>query len=114
MTTPILNPIAANTFLINGNLFINEFVSQYSWIDFLNVLGNQENSGSYDIQKFKNGTPRNPSYSGIYQEGDSQLGYDQFFSGIGGQLLGVTTRDQLAHNPIAQELDGISEFSGTP
>ncbi len=56
----------------------------------------------------------NNAYAGIYQIGKDQLSYMNFYNGIGKQLLGVTSRNDLANNPIAQELAGLMEFCGIP
>lgn len=103
---------AAQDFLTKGNNFLNGSGVRYDWLGFLDLVANQESAGQGGYA-----ADNHRGYIGMYQEGtDTQgnLKYDQFFAGIGGQLFGVTTPAQFLVNPIAQELDAISEFSGTP
>src|SRR5262249_10287191 len=50
----------------------------------------------------------------IYQVGDSHLATMHFFENVGQPLLGISTKAELARNPIAQELAGLMEFTGIP
>ena len=79
------------------------------WITFLDALGIQENSGKYGGLGGQNN-----AYAGMYQVGNEQLAYMHFTDGIGKELFGITSKDALASNPVAQDMAAIMEFSGIP
>jgi len=102
-----VNWSTTENFYAGKSIIINNNVSRNDWIGFLDALGWMENSGQY-------GGVSAASYAGIYQVGDKQLAYNDFLNGVGKQLLGVTTKSEVATNPLAQELAAIVEFSGVP
>lgn len=91
-------------------------ISDKGWLGFLGALGWMENSGSYAVQRLKNGQPKNPNFHGIYQVGHGSLQDLNFLSsnGVGGGFLGVTSIASLNDNPLAQELSGLMLFCGIP
>jgi len=79
---------------------INSNVSRTDWIGFMDALGwTETKDGNYcGLGGYNN------AYVGIYQIGNDQFSYMNFYNGLGKQLLGVTSRDGVVNNPIAQEL----------
>ncbi|WP_028895760.1 calcium-binding protein [Syntrophorhabdus aromaticivorans] len=89
---------------------INNNISRTDWLGFMDALSWAETVDDNYCGFGGSGG----AYMGIYQIGDKQFQYMNFYNGLGKQLLGVTLLPQLAYNPIAQELAGLMEFCGIP
>ena len=77
------------------------------WIGFLEALGRMESSSDY-------GEVNGSGYTGIYQWGDGLLADLHLSNGLLSELFGISDKEDLVKNPIAQELLAIMEFSGIP
>jgi Ca2+-binding RTX toxin-like protein len=105
--TNSISSSSQNFYVLNSGL-INSNVIRNDWVGFLDALGWLENSGQYGGL----GGAGN-AYAGMYQVGNAQLSYMNFIGGVG-QLFGITSENDVANNPIAQDMAAIMEFSGVP
>jgi Ca2+-binding RTX toxin-like protein len=102
-----INWSKSTSFYDEKNSLINANVTQNDWLGFLDALGWMENTGKY-------GGVNSSGYIGMYQVGNDQLSYMNFINGIGGKLFNIASINDLAENPLAQDLAAIMEFSGIP
>lgn len=104
---PAVNWQATQNSYNTKNALINNNVNRADWIGFLDAMGWMENSGSYGGAGGSGG-----AYSGMYQVDNVQLNYMSFYSGIGDDLLDVSTTTDFQNSALAQDLAAIMEFSG--
>ena len=95
-----------NTTFITGANQRLQGVSGTNWLSFFDAVGRVEGNNNYNADNGK-------GFYGIYQHGQEQLDYQNFFNSFG-SMLNISSLSEFQYNPVAQEMAALMEFAGIP